>query len=166
MIGGPRESLFSLLDDQASMATGSNLAYVESCVQRHGGGVSPDFVVERTKRDGFSVKHYAGTVKYDCNGWVEKNRDALKEGLISLMQTSSETTVIAQLLELPPVPVAGKKKTYVSTFFRQQMAQLMAVINESNPHWIRCVKPHPAKKPRILTAFNHAATESLACWAP
>lgn len=152
LIEDPKKGIFSLLDDQSAMATGTNPQFMEQCIATHGDGKSPDFVVERTMRHCFSIKHYAGTVRYDSTLWVEKNRDTLKDGMRMLLR-SSKHPVIASLLDPPAEVVAGAgrgKKVFLSTFFRQQLAQLMAIINSSNPHWIRCVKPHPAKKPRMF----------------
>jgi myosin-1 len=38
---------------------------------------------------GFTIKHYAGNVDYNINGFCEKNRDVLFQDLIDLMNSSS-----------------------------------------------------------------------------
>lgn len=38
----------------------------------------------------FQIKHYAGNVHYNIDGFCEKNRDVLFQDLIDLMKTSSE----------------------------------------------------------------------------
>lgn len=159
LVQDTKKGILSLLDDQSSMATGTNEQFVESCVAMHGDGKSADFVVEKTKRLCFSIRHYAGTVCYDCTNWVEKNRDTLKDGMRMLLR-SSKDPVIASLLDAPADPSGGGgrgKRAFVSTFFRQQLSELMAIINASNPHWIRCVKPHPAKKPRMFDGVQAMA---------
>jgi myosin-1 len=40
--------------------------------------------------NGFIVKHYAGDVAYDVNGFCEKNRDVLFQDLIDLMKSSAK----------------------------------------------------------------------------
>eukprot|EP01060_Flectonema_neradi_P006501 TRINITY_DN14395_c0_g1_i2.p1 TRINITY_DN14395_c0_g1~~TRINITY_DN14395_c0_g1_i2.p1 ORF type:complete len:329 (+),score=79.77 TRINITY_DN14395_c0_g1_i2:12-998(+) len=61
------------------------------------------------------------------------------------MMRASPDPYIATLLP-EPVDQKGPKVT-VGGFYKQQLKDLMDLINSTNPHWIRCVKPHPAKKP-------------------
>lgn len=39
---------------------------------------------------GFIIKHYAGDVEYNIDGFCEKNRDVLFQDLIDLMKSSTE----------------------------------------------------------------------------
>ena len=38
----------------------------------------------------FVIHHYAGSVTYDCYGFVESNKDTLYKDLIQLIQTTSK----------------------------------------------------------------------------
>ena len=148
LISDARTGIFSILDDQCSIGKGSDADFLSLCVSTYG-GKHKDYVVDRTSKSACGVRHYAGTVKYETAGWVEKNRDNIKDGLRVCLRKSTDAT-IAGFLDPPLEADAPKKKAFVSTFFRQQLAKLMKIINESNPHWIRCIKPHPAKKPRMF----------------
>jgi hypothetical protein len=147
LISDSRTGIFAILDDQCSIGKGSDADFLALTISAH--GKHKDFVVEKTSKTAFSVRHYAGVVKYETNGWVEKNRDNLKDGMRICLRKSTDP-VIATLLDPPLDADAPKKRSFVSTFFRQQLAKLMKIINDSNPHWIRCIKPHPAKKPRMF----------------
>jgi len=149
LIGGQKQSLFAFLDDQCSVGTGSDAGFLGIAVQFFKS--HPQFIVERTKPNVFTVQHYAGAVTYDVRGWVEKNRDAVKDGIRVVMR-SSKDALIASLLEAPQVELqtTGRKKVYTSTLFRQQLTALMDIIHQSSPHWIRCIKPHPQKAPRLF----------------
>ena len=37
----------------------------------------------------FSLVHYAGTVDYNINGWLEKNKDPLNDSVVQLYQKSA-----------------------------------------------------------------------------
>ena len=49
---------------------------------------------------GFLIKHYAGDVEYNIDGFCEKNRDVLFQDLIELMKSSTEFGKIAFLVVL------------------------------------------------------------------
>lgn len=95
----------------------------------------------------FRVRHYAATVTYVVEGFLEKNRDTLKDAFKTLMGESTDTLIAALL---PPVNIESNVKYTVGGFFKNQLKELMELINSTNPHWIRCVKPHPAKQARLF----------------
>ena len=112
----------------------------------------------------FSIKHFAGHVEYDTNGFVEKNKDEIPRETIELLMTSTNTFVrrlgaimmtgrvensyeIAQgerhafgltsqsLSSQTKRPTAGKK-------FKRQLSLLRKKIDQTSPHFIRCIKPN------------------------
>jgi hypothetical protein len=38
----------------------------------------------------------------------------------------------------------------VCSHFKRQLAELMALLNQLEPHYVRCIKPNPASKPCLL----------------
>jgi len=92
------------------------------------------------KREEFTVKHYAGDVSYTVTGWIEKNKDTLNNDLFQLTK-ASKCSFLVNLLEN-----TGGAKDTVAESFRKQLNQLLTTINATRPHYIRCIKPHPAKK--------------------
>lgn len=42
----------------------------------------------------FSVKHYAGNVTYEIDGFVDRNKDTLFPDLIETMQSSSNSFIV------------------------------------------------------------------------
>lgn len=55
----------------------------------------------------------------------------------------SKASLLKELLDPPD---DDPKKITVSGFYKQQLVELLALIESTNPHWIRTVKPHPAKR--------------------
>eukprot|EP01063_Lacrimia_lanifica_P007603 TRINITY_DN1488_c0_g5_i1.p1 TRINITY_DN1488_c0_g5~~TRINITY_DN1488_c0_g5_i1.p1 ORF type:complete len:1337 (+),score=510.48 TRINITY_DN1488_c0_g5_i1:201-4211(+) len=98
------------------------------------------FEKKRLARDSFIVKHFAGDVSYTVKDFVSKNADTLKVDWHHVVASSRK-----QFMRDINWEVGGKPLT-VAGFFKRQLDELMDIINSSNPHWIRCVKPHPAKK--------------------
>ena len=115
-------------------------------------------------RDGtFGVKHYASDVSYNVDGFKEKNLDTLKDSFKVLMR-GSEMGLIATLLPAPEEDTQGPKKGGKKTTangFRISLDSLLQLIDMTNPHWIRCVKPHSAKKAKMFSGVE--VIEQLRC---
>ena len=133
-----------------------------------------------------SVKHYAGAVEYLIDGFLDKNNDALHADLTNLMKGSSveffnslfkkglqsqDDTSVGAAAGAPPAaakkpgPAArGKKVAFVSvgSQFRAQLQELMGTLSDTNPYFIRCIKPNPQK---VRGIFNRASVRSLTALA-
>ena len=58
---------------------------------------SKHFVKPRMSEKAFIVRHYADDVIYDCNGFVEKNRDLINNEHLLLLKASEVRTRIFRL---------------------------------------------------------------------
>ncbi|GMI22820.1 hypothetical protein TeGR_g6450 [Tetraparma gracilis] len=109
---------------------------------------------------GFVIKHYAGDVMYNCNGFGESNRDALDNDLILLMQNTNNESNSAQLLaSLFPEEIDLNDKRMPKTAgykIRTQCGVLVETLSECNPHYVRCVKPNDSKQPCTVDASRVA----------
>jgi myosin heavy subunit len=141
--------VLGLLDEECRLGTGTDTGYLEKLSQMC--SANPFFERKPTMQSSFTVKHYAGNVTYQIKGLLEKNRDTLKDDFKLMMRRASNPFAAALL----PAPVerVGKMPT-VGGFFKSQVAELMFLINSTNPHWIRCIKPHPSKKPLTFDGVN------------
>ena len=140
MISG-RGGILALLDEECSLGKGSSAGFLHNVEEHH--KKNPFFLKKTLAKNSFIIHHYAGSVSYDVTGVLDKNRDTLKDAFKTMMRASSDPFIAA----IHPEPVDNVRKVTVGGFFKEQVAALMEVINSTNPHWIRCVKPHPAKKP-------------------
>ena len=129
---------------------------------------------------GFLVRHFAGAVCYETQQFIEKNNDALHQGLEFLMMESknkflqslfataggggsdggdASTTKSAKKssLEMKGSTKAKPSKLNfisVGSNFRQQLNQLMEKLGRSGTHFVRCIKPNA----RIINGLFEGAS--------
>ncbi|XP_078081100.1 unconventional myosin-XIX [Mustelus asterias] len=101
----------------------------------------------------FIVAHYAGKVNYQIEGMMEKNKDPVPSELVQLLQNSQD----ALLKELFPVEKkeqndnkAQNKAATVVSKFKGSLERLMCILNNTTPHYIRCIKPNMDCKPLLF----------------
>ena len=145
MIAG-KGGILALLDEECSLGKGSDLGFLDNVCRTF----KPNkefFDKKQLAKNSFIIHHYAGSVSYDVTNALDKNRDTLKDAC-KLMMRDSTDPFIASIVPAP-VEKTGRRVS-VGGFFKNQLKELMDLINSTNPHWIRCVKPHPAKKPLMM----------------
>eukprot|EP00667_Euglena_gracilis_P000445 EG_transcript_445 len=153
-----RLGVFDLLDSECISQHGTDANYLATLEAQLKNHKSKGFARSRVGQDGFCIKHYAATVEYNVKGFREKNLDTLPDSLRQVM-CDARNPIIAELLPRP-TPVGaeeddgfGKRKrtarkiATVSSTFRASLQELMDCIYNTNPHWIRCIKPHPCRRP-------------------
>ncbi|CAL2029136.1 unnamed protein product [Caenorhabditis brenneri] len=131
----------------------------DTCAQNHGqrDGVDRQLLTTLSKSfaghahfapgsDSFLIKHYAGDVTYNVDGFCDRNRDVLYPDLILLMQKSSNT-FIRSLFPENVAASAGKRPTTFSTKIRTQANTLVESLMKCSPHYVRCIKPNETKRP-------------------
>lgn len=64
-----------------------------------------------TTGNGFMVKHYAGPVNYNANGFTDRNKDILFSTIIECMQNSSDTFLRSMFPEDTKSDQSKKKPT-------------------------------------------------------
>lgn len=99
----------------------------------------------RPGSDAFLVRHYAGEVLYQVDGFCDRNRDILHSDLVHLM-LGSKNPFMRQLFEgcIPSDP--NKKPTSASSKIRSQANHLMESLMCCVPHYVRCIKPNERKR--------------------
>ena len=92
-------------------------------------------------------------MSYKAEGFVEKDRDQISPDLSALMHTSS--AAICQAVFPKPKPGTRRtpaSRTTLSSQFKGQLTKLMETLRQTQPHFIRCIKPNAAKKKRDFVA--------------
>eukprot|EP01012_Entosiphon_sulcatum_P009428 TRINITY_DN1529_c0_g1_i1.p1 TRINITY_DN1529_c0_g1~~TRINITY_DN1529_c0_g1_i1.p1 ORF type:complete len:1211 (-),score=268.71 TRINITY_DN1529_c0_g1_i1:635-4267(-) len=151
--------IIDMLDEECALGKGSDEGFLQKISDQH--GKHPFFEKKKLAKTSFVIKHYAGDVSYEVAGFLDKNRDTLKDDMKVLMRNS--TSPFIKILLPEPVDKTGRKIT-VGGFFKNQLAELMGIINSTNPHWIRCIKPHPAKKALMwhgVSVLNQLTTSGI-----
>ncbi|WFD44605.1 class II myosin [Malassezia psittaci] len=106
----------------------------------------------------FVVKHYAANVEYNTEQWLDKNRDPLNENVARVLASSQEPFLASLFAEFEsptdshtstPRGRRGAFRT-VGQRHKEQLASLMAQLDATEPHFVRCIVPNSEKKPGKL----------------
>lgn len=130
----------------------------DTCAQNHGQkeGVDRQLLTTLSKTfaahqhflpgsDCFVIKHYAGDVTYNVEGFSDRNRDVLYPDLILMMQASSNSFVRGLFPDV--VETTGTKRpTTFSTKIKNQANLLVDSLMKCSPHYVRCIKPNETKR--------------------
>mmetsp|Transcript_24289 Transcript_24289/g.34812 ORF Transcript_24289/g.34812 Transcript_24289/m.34812 type:complete len:685 (-) Transcript_24289:302-2356(-) len=125
------------------------------------GGGSTAYKMAKFSRNTFSINHFAGQVTYTIDGFLMKNNDALQDDLVFLLNFSTNNFLasVAGLqtqtsADTVPARNSGSTKmattSTVSSQFREQLDSLMHTLRQTNPHYIKCIKPNSEKRPRCF----------------
>lgn len=188
LIGKKPFGLLQMLEEHSILnRKPDDIALFNSLVSVHGGSKAgsqphPAFSKSRFGNDGFLVRHFAGEVSYELEGFIAKNNDSLQDDLFELLAMSSNSFLRAAVCvgSLEPHEVgflpgltskmtvsigdggdggkeAGGHKILASSItvsqrFRDQLDQLVQTIKLTRPHYIKCIKSNPNKSTKVFTS--------------
>jgi myosin-1 len=95
----------------------------------------------------FVIKHYAGDVTYEVEGFCDKNKDTLFPDLVEAMQTSQLPFLVSLFPEEVSTKEQKKRPTTAGFKIRNSAQALMHALSQCTPHYIRCIKPNDNKAP-------------------
>ncbi|KAG7397110.1 hypothetical protein PHYBOEH_001261 [Phytophthora boehmeriae] len=163
--------VMALLNEECVRPMGSDLSFVSKLVSLRES--HPRLERARLSQMHFMLRHYAGPVTYDAEGFVEKNKDSLQPDLLELLGTSSNGLMsmvfsdhgdaafmtdadlavrAATMMEAGRRSTMGRKTSTfmqetVSYKFKAQLSLLMSDISSTEVHYVRCIKPNSDKSP-------------------
>ncbi|KAL3502311.1 hypothetical protein ACH5RR_036760 [Cinchona calisaya] len=148
--------LLSLLDEESTFPNGTDLTFANKLKQH----LKSNSCFRGERDNAFSVCHYAGEVIYDTTGFLEKNRDLLHLDSIQLLssctchlpQTFASVMLAQSEKPVGPLHKSGgvdSQKLSVATKFKGQLFQLMHRLENTTPHFIRCIKPNNVQSPGV-----------------
>jgi myosin-7 len=165
LIEKPPKCILKMLDDECRFPKGTDTSYIEkqnAALKKH-----PHYVMPADKRIWlveFGVNHYAGPVMYTVNKFLDKNKDVQQDQLFEFMRKSKDPFVTdvcnyqdilsrslalarqqSKALNEPSTKSSTKGKPTVGDTFRQQLVALVDILANTNPWYVRCLKPNHNK---------------------
>ncbi|XP_019878612.1 unconventional myosin IC isoform X2 [Aethina tumida] len=99
-------------------------------------------------RDEFRIIHYAGEVTYNVKTFLEKNNDLLFRDLREAMAHSTNSILSTTF---PKADVTNKRRPDTAiTKFKNSVNDLMVILRDKEPNYIRCIKPNDSKKSGVF----------------
>uniref|UniRef100_A0A2K6B4A3 Unconventional myosin-Va n=1 Tax=Macaca nemestrina TaxID=9545 RepID=A0A2K6B4A3_MACNE len=165
--------ILDLLDEECKMPKGTDDTWAQKLYNTHLNKCTL-FEKPRLSNKAFIIQHFADKVEYQCEGFLEKNKDTVFEEQIKVLKsskfkmlpelfqddekaispTSATSSGRTPLTRIPAKPTKGRpgqmakehKKT-VGHQFRNSLHLLMETLNATTPHYVRCIKPNDFKFP-------------------
>ncbi|XP_059362164.1 unconventional myosin-Va-like isoform X4 [Carassius carassius] len=162
--------ILDLLDEECKMPKGSDDSWAQKLYNTHLKTCAL-FEKPRMSNKAFIIQHFADKVEYQCDGFLEKNKDTVNEEQIHVLKASKFDLLVelfrdeekaksptgaapatggrTRLSVKPDKNKAGQaskehKKT-VGLQFRNSLQLLMETLNATTPHYVRCIKPNDYK---------------------
>lgn len=145
----PNTGLLAQLTEECLVPKGTDEGFCEKVLAAYPKSSVLTRIKGASAREGFGINHFAGPVNYSTKAWLDKNKDPLNGDLVVLMQFS-DNALLQELFSVQEDPAAGKKfkstkfRGVIETF-RSQLTELVAVLEASDLHFVRCFKPNDAK---------------------
>ncbi|CAD5216292.1 unnamed protein product [Bursaphelenchus okinawaensis] len=166
--------IISMLDEECIVPKASDQSYVEKLNNQHL-GKHPNFLKPKPTKGkplvaDFAIVHYAGTVNYSAEAWLDKNKDPLNDTAVSVLKTASKDSSIYKFWEEYKTAVdkeedekrgkavetkkKGKSGQFmtVSNMYRESLNNLLSMLNSTQPHFIRCIIPNEKKTSGLVEA--------------
>jgi len=148
--------IFPMLEEECMVPKGSDDSYLQKLHKAWAGkhqsyGKPP--AKDKGKNGDFIVHHYAGSVGYHVNQWLDKNKDPINEDTAGLWSKASNGLVAHLFAEYNPD--AGKKRKgsafqTVSFKHREALKVLLATLGATTPHFVRCIIPNEIKSSKEI----------------
>ncbi|XP_016365631.1 unconventional myosin-Vb-like [Sinocyclocheilus rhinocerous] len=149
--------ILDLLDEECKVPKGTDQNWAQKLYSQHSN--SGHFEKPRMSNRSFIVVHFADKVEYQCDGFLEKNRDTVYEEQINILKASQINVRAAK-----PVPKGHNRehRKTVGTQFRNSLHLLMETLNATTPHYVRCIKPNDFKESFVFDS-RRAVQQLRAC---
>ncbi|XP_019389107.1 PREDICTED: unconventional myosin-Va isoform X9 [Crocodylus porosus] len=166
--------ILDLLDEECKMPKGSDGSWAQKLYNTHLNKCAL-FEKPRMSNKAFIIQHFADKVEYQCEGFLEKNKDTVYEEQIKVLKSSKKFKLLPELFrdegkvlsptsattsgrtplsrtvvkpaKTRPGQASKEHKKTVGHQFRNSLHLLMETLNATTPHYVRCIKPNDFKFP-------------------
>ncbi|CAL4069628.1 unnamed protein product, partial [Meganyctiphanes norvegica] len=148
--------ILHLLDDESNFPKATDHSFLEKCHYNH--ALNELYSRPRMSSMEFGIKHYAGQVWYNVEGFLDKNRDTLRNDVVELFISSKLPLVSEMFID---VRLGSEHKTLskangrfvtmkprtptIAARFNDSLTSLMDGMIKCNPWFVRCIKPNNDK---------------------
>uniref|UniRef100_A0A0N5B084 Myosin motor domain-containing protein n=1 Tax=Syphacia muris TaxID=451379 RepID=A0A0N5B084_9BILA len=160
--------IISILDEECIVPKATDMTFVQKLNDQHL-GKHPNFQKPRPPKGKqseahFAVIHYAGTVRYNATSFLEKNKDPLNDSAVQVVKHSTDNKLLNEIWqdyqtqeEAAEAAVDGGRKKgksasfmTVSMLYRESLNNLMSMLYQTQPHFIRCIIPNEQKASGVI----------------
>jgi myosin-5 len=154
--------IMDVLEAETRSPVGTDKSLIIRFNERFANNEHKFFAKGRFGETDFVIKHYALDINYQIEGFIEKNKDNVTDDQYELLSNSSfpflkeilfeeqiieELSTSSALLGSAQGQPKPNKKTSLGSIFKGSLIKLMATLDKTNPHFIRCIKPNQSKSP-------------------
>ncbi|CAF1037423.1 unnamed protein product [Rotaria magnacalcarata] len=138
-------NIIALIDEESRFPKGTDRSLCDKLHANH--GKNENFIPRKTDNViRFGIRHFAGHVYYDCDNFLEKNRDTFSQDLMKLLQeTKSEFLRNLFINESQIGTETRKRAPSLGAQFKKSLDLLMSTLSACQPFFIRCIKPNEYK---------------------
>ncbi|XP_057601473.1 unconventional myosin-VIIb isoform X2 [Hippopotamus amphibius kiboko] len=162
-------SVISLLDEESRFPQGTDTTLLQKLKNVHTNNKA--FLQPKNIHNAqFGIAHFAGEVYYKAEGFLEKNRDVLSQDILILVHSSQNKFLrevfgmesnksqrgggtiirVKAASQLFKSADSSKQPSTLAGQFKQSLDQLMKILTNCQPYFIRCIKPNEYKKPLLF----------------
>ncbi|XP_066926001.1 unconventional myosin-Ia-like isoform X2 [Clytia hemisphaerica] len=99
----------------------------------------------------FLLKHFAGNVTYNVDGFIDKNNDLLFKDMSQAMYSCDLFFLKEMFPEGDPINKNKKRPPTVGQQMKSSVSMLVKDLMSKRPHYIRCIKPNDIKSPSVFS---------------
>ncbi|CAG7785878.1 unnamed protein product [Allacma fusca] len=157
LMGKKPVGILHLLDDESNFPKGTDVSFLEKSHYNH--ALNEYYLRPRIGCNEFGVKHYAGPVFYNVEGFLEKNRDTLRADVMQLLSSSTSQIISRMFKSNTSTRNVNLKNRFitmkpraptVAARFSDSLNNLLESMGKCYPWFVRCIKPNQMKMAEVF----------------
>ncbi|EKX74322.1 myosin B, putative [Theileria equi strain WA] len=141
----PNQSIFSFLEEQCLIQTGSSEKFTQSCKSKIN---NDNFLPSKGEQCSFTIVHTAATVTYNTEEFVVKNKHKLSQSILDLL-INSKNHLVCECSKKIPNENGNMKGKFLGSLFQKSILSLMNCLETTDSHFVRCIKTNQEKIPNF-----------------